>query len=165
MVSRPFKGWDEVGRRVAAARESAGLTQQKLADRIGVDRTALVKIESGKRGISSLELAQLAAELRRPLDWFVAEAPPAVVSRRAAALEPAEDLDVVVDALARDIEILIELASLRLRGSRTARKLPTTLAEAEERAAATRAEIGQPSGPMTNLLAKVDSVGLHALAI
>ena len=63
-----------LGRRVAEARRERNLTQAALAATVGLDRTALSKIESGRRGIGSLELATIARALGRPLDSFLSEA-------------------------------------------------------------------------------------------
>ena len=38
-----------LGGRVAAARHDAGLTQQECASRAGLERSALAKIETGRR--------------------------------------------------------------------------------------------------------------------
>ena len=35
----------DLGRRIAEAREASGMTQAELATRVGLERTALVKIE------------------------------------------------------------------------------------------------------------------------
>ena len=53
----------ELGRRVAAARRRAGLTQSDAAQRISMARTTLVAIEKGERALSSAELVRLAAAL------------------------------------------------------------------------------------------------------
>jgi DNA-binding XRE family transcriptional regulator len=42
----------ERGRRIKAARKRAGLTQKELADRVGVGREAIAKIETGARRAS-----------------------------------------------------------------------------------------------------------------
>ena len=39
----------DLGRRIADARTEAGMTQADLAARIGLERTALVRVESGER--------------------------------------------------------------------------------------------------------------------
>jgi transcriptional regulator with XRE-family HTH domain len=121
----------------------------ELARRSGLERTALAKIESGKRSLSSLELARLASELERPIQWFVAEPPPAVVSRRAAMEDRTDDLDVAVDTFARDVELLIELGSLRVANWQPEGRVPKTLREAEELALTVRSDSGEPSGPIT----------------
>lgn len=71
MIGRTFKEPVGVGRRVAEAREAAAMTQEQVARAIGVDRTAISKIESGKRGLSSLELVKIARFLGLPIEWFI----------------------------------------------------------------------------------------------
>jgi DNA-binding XRE family transcriptional regulator len=47
-----LESWSEVAERVRAARTASGLTQGELANRIGIDRTAMSKVEAGERGLS-----------------------------------------------------------------------------------------------------------------
>lgn len=42
----------DLGRRIAEAREDVGKTQAEVAALLGLDRTALVRIESGSRKVS-----------------------------------------------------------------------------------------------------------------
>lgn len=63
----------ELGRRIRAAREASGLTQEKLAQRIGLSRTAVVQIEAGNRSVSSLELDAVARVLGRDMREFLAD--------------------------------------------------------------------------------------------
>lgn len=51
----------ELGKRFAAARRRAALTQSAAAARLGVARTTLVAIEKGERPLSSSEIVRLAA--------------------------------------------------------------------------------------------------------
>jgi Zn-dependent peptidase ImmA (M78 family)/transcriptional regulator with XRE-family HTH domain len=53
-----------VGTRIRRLREAAGLKAQDLADRVGLDATALSKIENGRRSVKSNELARLADALK-----------------------------------------------------------------------------------------------------
>ena len=53
--------WEELGRQVASARKDRGLSQAELAAELGVDRTAITKMESGERKIDTFELARLAS--------------------------------------------------------------------------------------------------------
>jgi len=53
----------ELGRRVADARQGRGWTQGELAGRVGLTQTAVSRIETGARAVSSLELAELAEAL------------------------------------------------------------------------------------------------------
>jgi Zn-dependent peptidase ImmA (M78 family)/transcriptional regulator with XRE-family HTH domain len=77
----------EVGARIRRLRLAAGLKAQDLADRIGIDPTALSKLENGKRSLKTPEFARLAEALRvSPLalledDPLLAELP--IAARRA----------------------------------------------------------------------------------
>lgn len=164
MALRPLATWDEVGRRVSDARESAGLTQEALASRVQIARTALAKIELGRRGLSSIELVRLAQELDRPIEWFVSESPPSVVSRRAGDTMSVNGLDAVVDSWARDVELLLELRALRPHEARVP-TVPADLAEAEALAAAIRTEISQPAGPIGNLAGVAERLGLYVVSL
>jgi Zn-dependent peptidase ImmA (M78 family)/transcriptional regulator with XRE-family HTH domain len=53
----------ELGRRVADARQGRGWTQGELAGRVGLTQTAVSRIETGARAVSSVELAELAEAL------------------------------------------------------------------------------------------------------
>lgn len=67
-----------LGRRIAEARRAAGLTQDALAQATGIDRTALSKIEHGRRSVGSLELRRIARGVGRTVDSFFDAAPPAL---------------------------------------------------------------------------------------
>jgi transcriptional regulator with XRE-family HTH domain len=53
----------EIGRRVAAWRQSAGLTIRELADRLGWPHTTLGNYESGRRALPIARLYDIAAAL------------------------------------------------------------------------------------------------------
>jgi transcriptional regulator with XRE-family HTH domain len=55
--------WEGVGERMRVARLAASLTQEELSARAGLDRTMLVKIESGVRRIDAMELIRLSSAL------------------------------------------------------------------------------------------------------
>ncbi|WP_433491232.1 helix-turn-helix domain-containing protein [Nocardia grenadensis] len=59
-----------LGERIAAARKDRNLTQDHLASRVGIERTALGRIEKGERKVSAVELVDLAAVLEIPLAWL-----------------------------------------------------------------------------------------------
>lgn len=63
----------EIARRLREARELASISQNKVADVLGLPRTAVTQIEGGNRSVSTLELVRLSELYRRPLDWFLAE--------------------------------------------------------------------------------------------
>ena len=64
----------KLGRQLRAAREARGLSQQAVADTLGVPRTALTHIEAGVRSVSTLELTKLADCYRRPVSHFFEDA-------------------------------------------------------------------------------------------
>lgn len=50
-----------IGMRVKTMRESVGLTQRQLAEKLGMQRTALVQVEAGSRRLSASELVDIAS--------------------------------------------------------------------------------------------------------
>jgi len=63
----------ELGRRVRSAREACRLTQEQVAEHLGVSRPTVVQIEAGNRSVSSLELDSLAHLFGRDIRVFVSE--------------------------------------------------------------------------------------------
>lgn len=59
-----------LGDRLREAREAAGLTQQQVADWLGIRRPGVVEMESGKRAVKSDELAKLTVLYGRSLKWL-----------------------------------------------------------------------------------------------
>ena len=49
---------EELGRRLRVAREARGLSQQAVADALGLARTAVTQMEAGNRSVSTLELGE-----------------------------------------------------------------------------------------------------------
>lgn len=62
-----------LGERLRSARERRGISQQAVADAIGLPRTAVTNMETGKRSVSTLELARLAEIFGQPATYFLAE--------------------------------------------------------------------------------------------
>jgi len=67
----------EMSRRLREARELASISQGEAAEALGLPRTAITQIEGGNRAVSTMELARLADLYRRPVSWFLADAPDA----------------------------------------------------------------------------------------
>ena len=63
----------ELGKRLSSLRKTKGLSQEELAVRIGVSRTALTQIELGKRSLSALEMHRLSIQLGFSIDDFMGE--------------------------------------------------------------------------------------------
>lgn len=56
------------GQRVRELRQKTGLSQEKFALMIGMDRTYFSSVESGKRNISLLNIIKIADGLKVPVD-------------------------------------------------------------------------------------------------
>ena len=156
----------ELGRRIAVARADAGITQADLAAGVGLERTAIVRVETGERKVSATELVSIAEVLGRPVDWFFTESPAAVVSRRR---DPAvggfsRKLDFALELTARDVAFLT-----RRRVIPTARRsvfqTPTTYLEAEDLARHTRVRASLPDGPLRDLQSACEGLGLLSFSL
>ena len=64
-----------LGRRLSEARSASSLTQDQVATNLGLQRTAIVQIEAGRRAVSTLELVELAKLYRKPVATFFHEGP------------------------------------------------------------------------------------------
>ena len=64
---------EELGRRLRIAREARGLSQQAVADALGLPRTAITQMEAGNRSVSTLELTKLAELYLHPVSYFLQE--------------------------------------------------------------------------------------------
>src|SRR5271154_1581858 len=62
----------ELGRRLKAARESCGLTQDDVAAELELSRSTVAQIELGNRGVSGIELGKLAFLFGRDMREFLA---------------------------------------------------------------------------------------------
>ncbi|GAA4766325.1 hypothetical protein GCM10023329_10620 [Streptomyces sanyensis] len=147
-----------IGARVAEARSERGVTQAQLAGAVGMDRTALAKIESGSRRVAAVELVAIARELGRRVEWFVAEAPPALASyRRGTSGVAVQAIDTELDALVRDAEFVTLHCPELVAGQPETLPHPTTLEEAEELATTARGLLGlsseQPAHDLSRLVA------------
>ncbi|MFD0856998.1 helix-turn-helix domain-containing protein [Actinomadura adrarensis] len=165
------EGWAEVGARIAEVRKMRGYSQDDLASKMGLDRTAISKIEVGRRHISALELVRLAELLERPLQSFVTPPPQAVVSRRAAIAGQRSDRhgDYALEDIARDIALLVDIQALgahEAKGSLRAIKPGGAGTEAEEAAARARGLMGvDRHAPLLDLADHAERVGLFAFSM
>jgi transcriptional regulator with XRE-family HTH domain len=62
-----------VGKRLRTARETLGLTQDDVAGAMGMPRTSVIAMESGKRNVTAVELRRLARLYRRNVQWLLGE--------------------------------------------------------------------------------------------
>jgi len=156
----------DLGARIAKGRAEANLTQADLARVIGIDRTAVAKIEKGVRRVSATELVAIAAVLDRPVDWLVSESPPAVVSRRddKRVGGRSRSLDSLVERIGRDVEYLLEQGVLPQREP-IAFKLPSDFDSCESMAAKVRELMDAPDGPLVDLQRRVETMGLLGFSL
>ena len=157
----------DLGRRIADARAEAGVTQADLAASVGLERTALVRIESGERKVSATELVAIAGALDKPVDWFFTESPAAVVSRRR---DPAvggfsRSLDRALELAARDVAFLEGRHLLSSAERPPARRAPESFENAEHLARDVRAQAGRPEGPLLDLQSVAESLGLLGFSL
>jgi Zn-dependent peptidase ImmA (M78 family)/transcriptional regulator with XRE-family HTH domain len=154
-----------IGRRVAEARIRAGLTQLDLARVVGLDRSALAKVEIGARRVSALELARIAEETGEAFEWFVTDPPPAIVSYRTGVGSPVtSSIDRLIEQLARDVELVLDLGALDVTEFEPLDQ-PTDAAQAGRLAATARTMLGlDPAAPITDLVSPLANFGLFAFA-
>lgn len=151
-----------LGARVAVARRDAGLTQEECATRVGMDRSALAKVETGRRGISATELVRFAQAFGMRVEWFFEDAPQAVLSRRndAEPGAPSPSIDRFTERVAREVEFLQRIGGIELAAT-PAMEYPETPEQAEDAAAEARRRLGYGhEQPATALGGRAAELGL-----
>ena len=93
-----------VGRRIAAFRHAAGLTQRELAERIGWPRQSLINLELGRRGATVEKLMVVAAALQLSPAVFLIDDPALAAVFGTLAADPAALADVQFFLSAREEE-------------------------------------------------------------
>ncbi|MGO1049161.1 helix-turn-helix domain-containing protein [Crossiella sp. CA198] len=166
--------WAGIGERVRMARAGSRRTQDEVAAVLGVDRFSISRMESGGRKVSALELAQLAEFFEVPMGYFLGEEAPAVVSRRTALSEDADEaarlawrLDVDLEAHAVDVRLLAQEGFLGAPALRlpSAVACPADVAAAESYSATVRGLMGQPTGPLGAMAEVCERWGLYLLVV
>lgn len=149
-----------IGERVAVARAESGLKQAQLAAAVGMDRSALAKIETGVRRVSAVELVAIARELRRRVEWFVQPGPASIVSYRATRTDLAtQPIDAELERIVRDVEFVAERTPTLVGNQPDTAQRPGTPADADALAATARTLLGldpdQPAHDLSKLVARV----------
>lgn len=159
--------WAEVGERIAEARRAAGLSQSELAERVDLDRTKIVRIESGERRITALEIFRLADALGVPLGHLLSRPPASLVSRRSPLEDGADDatraryrLDALLESHARNAQWLVMHGFLRPRTLDSLGPWLNTTQDPLAMARAARQAIGVPAGPLGPLAEVAEQLGL-----
>jgi transcriptional regulator with XRE-family HTH domain/Zn-dependent peptidase ImmA (M78 family) len=168
---RSADDWADVGDRVREARLASGFSQTELARQLGVDRTAIVRIEAGQRQVSAVELFKLSDLLGVPAAYFVTRPPVAVVSQRQALSEGADaasrtrfKLDAALESHARDTGTLIELGVLARTPLPSAPKVKDSK-DARKLAAEVRRQTGLGDGPINSMAELGERFGLYMLVV
>ena len=60
-----------IGQRIRARRDWLGMTQERLAEAVGLTRTSITNIEAGRQECSVLVLYRIAQALRGTVEQFV----------------------------------------------------------------------------------------------
>jgi len=97
----PEKARRELGELGRVAREYLGLSQEEVAQQVGLPRPAVSQIEHGNRRVEAIELAKFAKLYQRPVSHFtgeepVGEPPQLELLKRAAAKLSDQDRDEVL---------------------------------------------------------------------
>jgi transcriptional regulator with XRE-family HTH domain len=163
--------WADVGERMRVTRLAAGLTQEELGARTGLDRTMIVKIESGNRRIDAMELIRLSSALRVPVD-FLLRPTPVVLSHRNSIM--AEDvgteaekesgrLDLALVAWLHDVQQMVEVGVLQPRSPLKAETLVDSEAAARDLALWIREQLGAGLEPIGSLVEFCERAGQYVL--
>ncbi|KXO99407.1 helix-turn-helix domain-containing protein [Tsukamurella tyrosinosolvens] len=154
-----------LGKRIQEARVSAGVSQEDVRKYLDLgDRTAVSRIESGDRRVTAVEMFALAELLNRPLQWFVAEPVPALISRRTdAGYDPeiTKHLDEDVSLLADDVRFLQRKKLLNFMVHFHRWSPPLTHADAERIAREARRSVGMGDEPISNVGATCEKFGMY----
>jgi transcriptional regulator with XRE-family HTH domain len=152
-----------LGQRLTQARELAGMTQDSLARAVGLDRTAVTRLEKGERKLSVPELVAIAETVGQPLSYFVAPVVPAVVSRRSDATthDTTQILDLELEQFADDVRTLVDMGLLHPAQRAADARTPRTHPEAERMAERVRRRLDLGAQPISNLGDVCERLGLY----
>lgn len=167
---------ETIGERLKEARKNVQLNQEAAAQAIGLDRTALVKIEKGSRNVTGVELHQLARLYRRDPDDFLREEPlqedPFTTLGRIIGNAPVD-----LDQISQNLEILKEAVKLKaLLGDQIRASLPSyqlsapssyeeAVEQGKEIAVLERERLKFGSGPIPDLANLIASQGIWTAAV
>lgn len=161
-----------LGRRVAQARDERGISQAKLGELVGLDRTAINRAERGDRKLTMTEMVAIADALDRPLGFFVNEPLSAVVNRRKDLAAPGDDarhdttpaLDYEIELFASDALMLLEMELLTPVERDADARTPQDHNEAEHFADSIRHRLGLTDAPIQSLGEVCEQLGLYTYA-
>lgn len=157
----------QLGGRVRETRTRAGLTQEDLAQRLSLDRTAINKVEAGTRKVTAIELSDIASALGVHMASFFEDPSPAVISHRSSqGLDTTESqIDGLLADIAGEVEFIHSLTSLLISSPDEPWPCPQSDAEAEAMASQARQAIDiSPMEPLSDIARRVEQLGLLVFA-
>lgn len=152
-----------LGVRITAAREASGQTQTELARALGIDRSAVSRLEAGGRKLDVNELLALCRTLDVPLAYLISDAPPAVVSRRQDSNSDGGStwsIDTALHLLSHDVAHLQKMGLTDAPAQIPELRTPRTHDEAEQDAAGVRRALGLSDEPISDLGRICERAGL-----
>lgn len=168
----------EIGARLKAARELLGLSQEQVACEVGFPRPALSMIESGRRSVSSIELARLAELYRRPISFFLqsedAEQQEEEVLGFLLRAEQVSSVDraelIAVHEFCRQYAALERLVTAQghyeipaYQVSPGSRREESAVREGERLAASERRRLGLGNSPVQDMMALLEKQGIKVI--
>lgn len=169
----------DLSRRLRNARVARGLSQQSVAEIVGVPRTAITQIEAGKRSVSTVEVAKMASCYRCPVEFFLSSTGAdedilVALHRVAPGLEADSEVRDQVDrcvALCREGVTLESLLGSERRSGPPLRDLREpcstgeAVAQAERIADEERLRLNVGHGPLPDISGLIRSQGIWASGI
>jgi Zn-dependent peptidase ImmA (M78 family)/DNA-binding XRE family transcriptional regulator len=166
-----------LGNRLRAARERSGLSQQAVADKLSLQRTAISLIEGGQRQVSTIELTRFAtlyrrsvAELLNPSEKFT-EDYLVVLHRLAPELQNDPQVKLDVETCLELCQLGIELERALGRDERQGppkftlappKNAAEAVAQGFEVADEERRRLGLGSAPIRNITRRINEQGVWA---
>ncbi len=149
----------DIGRRIAQARNTKGLTQAQLAKTLGMDRATLAQLEAGEHRLSALDLVDLAQALDRGISWLLSIPSDDIAAHRAARRHNS-DLEYHLELLEGNTAFVCRLGLLEAprRPRRFAR--PIMPEAAEVLGHETRELAGLGDRPVGDIVATCEGLGL-----
>ena len=139
------------------------MTQGQLASATALARSALAKIENGARRVTALELSRIAVALDERIEWFVADAVPAIVSHRNV-MDPgaaSPTIDRLVERTTRHVEFVLQHDQHGEVADLPQLERPATVAAAERAARTARDLLGYGSAePALGLAEHATAAGI-----
>ncbi len=167
-----------LGNRLRAARERSGLSQQAVADKLDLQRTAITLIEGGQRQVSTIELTQFAtlyrrsvAELLNPSEKF-AEDYLVVLHRLAPELQNDPQVKLDVETCLDLCQLGVELEQTLGRDERQGppkftlsppKNASEAVTQGFEVAEEERRRLGLGSAPIRNIAQRINEQGVWAV--